>query len=61
MKRLNDSFQKVNFCESFEPLSRNHHPNMIQTEHVYAICCRPEVAGEVISGENEKTIEVMVC
>ena len=30
---------------------------MTQNEHVYAICCRPEVAGDVISGENVKTIE----
>ena len=28
---------------------------MTQNEHVYAICCRPEVAGDVISGENVKT------
>ena len=25
---------------------------MTQNEHVYAICCRLEVAGDVISGEN---------
>ena len=31
--------------------------NMTQNEHVYAICCRPDVAGDVISGENVKTIE----
>ena len=30
---------------------------MTQNEHVYAICCRPEVAGAVTSGENVKTIE----
>ena len=30
---------------------------MTQTEHAYVICCRPEVAGDVISGENVKTIE----
>ena len=30
---------------------------MTQNEHVYAICCRPEVAGDVISSENVKTIE----
>ena len=30
---------------------------MAQSEHVYAICCRPEVAGDVVSGENVKTIE----
>ena len=31
--------------------------NMTQNEDVYAICCRPEVAGDVISGENVRTIE----
>ena len=30
---------------------------MTQNEHVYVICCRPEVAGDFISGENVKTIE----
>ena len=30
---------------------------MTQNEHVYAICCRPEVVGDVISSENVKTIE----
>ena len=30
---------------------------MTQKEDVDAICCRPEVAGDVISGENVKTIE----
>ena len=30
---------------------------MTQNEHVYAIYRRPEVAGDVISGENVKTIE----
>ena len=28
---------------------------MTQNEHIYAICCRSEVAGDVISGENVKT------
>ena len=33
-------------------------PKKTQTEHVYAICCRPkEVAGDVISGEIVKTTE----
>ena len=45
------------FLESVEPLSRNRHPNMTQNEPVYAICCRPVVAGDVISGENVKTVE----
>ena len=39
------------------PLSRNRDPNMTQNEHVYAICCRPEVAGDVISGGRVNTIE----
>ena len=30
---------------------------MTQNEHVYAICCRVEVAGDVISGANVKTID----
>ena len=30
---------------------------MAQTEHVYAICCRPEVAGDVISGANVQTAD----
>ena len=30
---------------------------MTQTEYVYAICCRPEVAGDDNSGENVKTIQ----
>ena len=29
---------------------------MTQKEHVYTICCRPEVAGDFISGENVKTV-----
>ena len=30
---------------------------MTQNEHVYAIYCRPEVAGDVISGENVKVVK----
>ena len=30
---------------------------MSKNEHVYAICCRAEVGGDVISGENVKSIE----
>ena len=30
---------------------------MNQNEHVFAICCRPEVAGNVISGLSVKTID----
>ena len=35
----------------------NRDQNMTQNEYVYAIYCRPEVAGYVISGKNLKTIE----
>ena len=59
MKTLNHSFQKSKVFENwFKPLSRNRDPNMTQIEHVYAICCLPEVAGgDVICGENVKTNE----
>ena len=30
---------------------------MTQNEQVYAICCRPDVGDDVISGENVKTLE----
>ena len=30
---------------------------MTQTEHAYAIFCRPEAAGDVITSGNVKTIE----
>ena len=30
---------------------------MAQNEHIYAIFCRPKLAGDVISGGNVKTIE----
>ena len=30
---------------------------MTKGEHVHAICCRSEVAGNAISGRNVKTIE----
>ena len=30
---------------------------MIKNGHAYAICCRHEVASDVISSENVKTIE----
>ena len=56
---LNHCFQncKKKFSKSVELLSRNRDCNMTLNEHVYAICCRPDVAGDVISGENVKSIE----
>ena len=46
-------FRKLRtLSESVEPSSRNRDPNMTknESEHVYAICCLPEVDGDVISG-----------
>ena len=40
----------VHLFEIDSPLSRNGDPNITQNRHVYAICCRPEVDGDVISG-----------
>ena len=56
---MNHNFQncKKKISESVEPLSRNRNPNMIKNEHVYAICCRQEVSGDVISGQSVKIIE----
>ena len=31
---------------------------MTQNEDIYAICCRPEVPGDAVSGGNVKTIEI---
>ena len=60
IKRLNHSFQ---ICKLFQN-RLNHYrqiatrtPDMTQNEYVYAICCRLELAGDVISNENVKTIE----
>ena len=47
----------ITVSKTVEALSRNHRLNITQNEHVYAIWCRPEVAGDVISGANVKTIE----
>ena len=38
-------------------ISSSGHLNMTKNEHVYAICCRMEVAGDVISSENVRTID----
>ena len=45
------------FSESADRLSRNREPNFTQNERVYAIWCRPEVAGDVIATENVKAVE----
>ena len=54
---MNQSFQNGNFSELVKPSPRNCDPNTTQNEHDYAIGCRPEVAGDVISSENVKTTE----
>ena len=55
---LESRFPKLQtFSESVEPLSRHRDPNLTHNEHAYAICCQPEVAGDVISGKDVKTIE----
>ena len=58
MKSLNHSFQNLKtYSESVEPLLKIFDSNMTQNEHVYAICCRPEVTGDVIfSSANVKTL-----
>ena len=33
---------------------------MTKNEHVYVICCRREVAGDIISGENVNTKDCYV-
>ena len=36
----------------------NRYPEIVTpNKHIYALCCRPEVAGVLISGENVQTIE----
>ena len=58
MNCSNQCFQNYkHFLESVKPLSRNCDPNVAKNGKVYAICCRPEAAGDVTSGENVKTIE----
>ena len=60
MKPLNHCFQN---CKLFfqNRLNRyreiNRDPNMTQHKHAYAICCRPEVTGDVISSETVKTFD----
>ena len=57
-KALESLFPKLyTISKSVEPLARNSDPNMTQNEHVYVICCRPDVADDVISGGNVKSTE----
>ena len=48
---LESQFPKLlTFSEYVESLSRNHDPKVTQNLHVFAICCRPEIDNDVISG-----------
>ena len=42
--------------KSTEPLSSNCVQNITQNEQVFAICCRPEVDDDVVSGVNVSTV-----
>ena len=57
MKPLNHSFHNCKLFQNRLNSYREIDSNLTQNEHVYAICCRAEVAGEVNSDENVKTIE----
>ena len=55
---LESQFPKQHTCLRFgEPLSRNRHPNMTQSEQVFAICYASEVADDAISGGHVKTVD----
>ena len=47
-----------------EPLSRNRDPNTTQNQHFYAMCGRPERAGDIISSQVVNTAEryvIVIC
>ena len=55
---LESQFPKLQtFSESGERLSRHRDPNLMHHKRAYAIFCRPEVAGDVISSANAKTMK----
>ena len=47
----------TNILEILLTFIKKSDQEMTKNDHVYANCCRPEVAGNVISGRNVKTIE----
>ena len=60
LNHLNHGFQNCKACQNrlnrYREIARL---NMTQNDHVYAICCRPEVASDVvICRENVKTVEI---
>ena len=58
MRPLNHSFQNCNPFQNWLNRYREIVTQYDKNEHPYAICCRLEVAGDVICGANVKTIEV---
>ena len=58
MKRLNHYFQT---SKPFRNQLSDCREIATQNWHVYAICCRPEGECDVVSGQNEKTIDGYVA
>ena len=55
---LKSSFPKLKtIWKSVESLLRNRDQKLTENWHVYASFCRPEVAGDIISSWNVKTID----
>ena len=48
----------MKLSKSVEQLPRNGDLSMTKNEHIRTICCRPEVAGDPISGENVQIITI---
>ena len=57
MQPLNHNFQNCkHFWESAVKISRNRDLNCTKNEHVYAIICRLEVAGDGVFGGSVATV-----
>ena len=52
MKHLNHPFQNSKPFRNWLKRYPNRDRNMTQKEHIYSICCRPKVAGDIISGQH---------
>ena len=57
MKVFNQFPKLQTFSQSAKSIIEKSRRELDQNEHVYALCCRQEVAGEVICSGNVKTIE----
>ena len=53
------SYQRIIFHELYVVILRQKIATMTQNEYVCGICCRTEVAGDVISGENVKSRAIL--